>query len=122
MVDPEDLFFIKGFFQFLVELTSCFQVCTERFFNDQALKALPIHNSFGFEVFGNGSKKLRSHGQEEDLVVFCLVFFIQAILQFTQGDVMFGIIDIMTLVVEMTGEFLGLLRAIGQICNGFYYD
>ena len=24
MVDPEDLFFIKGFFQFLVELTSCF--------------------------------------------------------------------------------------------------
>ena len=46
MVDPEDLFFIKGFFQFLVELTSCFQVCTERFFNDQALKALPIHNAF----------------------------------------------------------------------------
>ena len=62
VVNPEDLFFIKGFFQFLVELTSCFQVCTERFFNDQALKALSIHNSFGFEVFGNGSKKLRSHG------------------------------------------------------------
>ena len=46
VVNPEDLFFIKGFFQFLVELTSCFQVCTERFFNDQALKALSIHNAF----------------------------------------------------------------------------
>ena len=37
-------------------------------------------------MFSNGSKKLRSHGQEEDLVVFRLVFFIQAILQFAQGD------------------------------------
>ena len=35
---------------------------------------------------------------------------------------MFGIIDIMTLVVEMTREFLGLLRAICEICNGFYHD
>ena len=40
---------------------------------------------------------------KKDLVVFRLVFFIQAILQFTQGDIMFGIIDIVALVVEMAG-------------------
>ena len=35
---------------------------------------------------------------------------------------MFGIIDIVALVVEMTSEFLSLLWAIGQICDGFYHD
>ena len=39
-----------------------------------------------------------------------------------RGDVMFGIIDIVALVVEVTSEFLSLLRAIGQICDGFYHD
>ena len=35
---------------------------------------------------------------------------------------MFGIIDIVALVVEMTSEFLSLLRAICEVCDGFYHD
>ena len=43
-------------------------------FNDQALKTFAIDNVFRFEVFGNGSKELRCHRQEEELIVFSLVF------------------------------------------------
>ncbi len=105
MVDPEDLFFIKGFFNSLLRLTSCFK-SVPRFFNDQALKALLTSTMPSDLVLA--MVQLR----RPDLVVFRLVF-LSKLFAVAQGDVMFSIIDIMTLVVEMTGEFLeGLLRAI----------
>ena len=77
MVDTVDLLLIKGRKEIFIEFASCFVVCTKWFLNDQALKTFTIDNVFRFEVLGNGSKELRCHGQEEEFIVFSLVFFIE---------------------------------------------
>ena len=76
MVDTVDLLLIKGRKEIFIEFASCFVVCTKWFLNDQALKAFTVNDVFRFEVLGNGSKELRCHRQEEELIVFSLVFFI----------------------------------------------
>ena len=77
MVDTVDLLLIKGRKEIFIEFASCFVVCTKWFLNDQALKTFAINNVFRFEMLGNGSKELRCHRQEEELIVFSLVFFVE---------------------------------------------
>ena len=77
MVNTVDLLLIKGCKEIFIEFASCFVVCTKWFLNDQALKTFAINNVFRFEVLGNSSKELRCHRQEEELIVFSLVFFVK---------------------------------------------
>ena len=64
-------------------------------------------------MFGNGTEKLRSHGQEEEFIVLSLVLLIESVLKLAQLNVVLGILHIMTLIVEVAGKLLGLLGAVG---------
>ena len=112
MVNTENLLFVKGCQEFFVKLAGSCQVCPERFFNNQAFKSFAIYNVFRLEVFGNGTKKLRSHGQEEEFIVLSLVLLIEMVLKLAQLNVVLGILHIMTLIVEVAGKLLGLLWAV----------
>ena len=109
MVNTENLLFIKGSQEFFVKLAGSCQVCSERFFDNQTFKSFAIYDVFRLEMFGNGTEKLRSHGQEEEFIVLSLVLLIESVLKLAQLNVVLGILHIMTLIVEVTGKLLGLL-------------
>src|SRR5699024_2051109 len=77
VVDPEDLVFVKGLGQCVVQLLGGIEVATEWLFNYQPVEAVVGKEPLLLQVHGDGTKELGSHRHVEEAVAFRTELLIQ---------------------------------------------
>ncbi len=61
VVNPEDLVFVKGFGQFIVQLLGRIEVTTKWLFDNQTVETIVRKQTLLLQVQGNGTEELWSH-------------------------------------------------------------